>query len=421
MKKTVLLCLLWGICGFLFSQSVTSDSDTIGWKYKVSGIVDPLLYYDTRQVVGAREDELLFYPAPIVLDANGEDLNAVPNLNMLAITARLGLRVTAPDVLNAKVSAYVEGDFTGSTNAGINMFRLRHAYINMKWRRSDLLIGQFWHPMVVHEIMPNTRPLNMGVPFHPFSRFVQLRYVYRIGSFDLAATASFQLDNKFDGPSGASTDYLRNSSIPELNAQIFYRHQGLMLGMMYNYVVLRPRIVVTDALGMSYKTTTAMSSHAISLFGKYDFRGWRLGFQGIRGDNLYDQLMLGGYIESPFDEENKKYYYKPFGCVTTWVDFGRTRGLVRPGLFVGYGENTSFGKELPIDSRVYGRGFDIDYLWRVQPRIGICPVPYLSFYFEVEYTNARYGELLNEGGKCRYTSSYNVDNYRIMLTSVFVF
>lgn len=421
MKKTVFLCLFWGICGFLFSQTIDSSSNSSGWKYKVSGIVDPLLYYDTRQVVGAREDELLFYPAPIVLDANGEDLNAVPNLNMLAITARLGLRVTAPDVLNAKVSAYVEGDFTGSTNAGINMFRLRHAFINMKWRRSDLLMGQFWHPMVVHEIMPNTRPLNMGVPFHPFSRFVQLRYVYRLGRFDLAATASFQLDNKFDGPLGANTEYLRNSRIPELNAQIFYRHHGLMLGLMYNYVVLQPRTVVTDAAGVSYKTNTMFSSHAMSVFGKYDFRGWRVGFQGIRGDNLYDQLMMGGYIESPFDVEHKRYYYEPFGCATAWVDFGRTRGLVRPGLFVGYGENTSFGEEVSGGSSVYGRGFDIDYLWRVQPRIGVCPVSYLNFYFEVEYTNARYGERVVDGDTYRYSSSYNVDNYRIMFTSVFFF
>ncbi|MBR5665582.1 MAG: hypothetical protein IKX13_07510, partial [Bacteroidales bacterium] len=53
-----------------------------GFNYHFSGFVDPQLFMDSRQVVGARESELLFYPAPKDLDAEGNDLNAVPNLNM---------------------------------------------------------------------------------------------------------------------------------------------------------------------------------------------------------------------------------------------------------------------------------------------------------------------------------------------------
>ena len=78
---------------------------------------------------------MLFYPKPVEYDAQGNDINDGWQANMMAITARLGLRITGPNALGAKTSAYIEGDFTGSTNATINSLRLRHAYINMVWDR----------------------------------------------------------------------------------------------------------------------------------------------------------------------------------------------------------------------------------------------------------------------------------------------
>ncbi|MBP5396310.1 MAG: hypothetical protein J6Y34_04885, partial [Bacteroidales bacterium] len=158
---------------------MTVIAQQTGWNYHFSGFVDPQLFMDSRQVVGAREGQLSFYPAPRLPDVNGNDLNAVPNLNMLAITTRLGLRIKAPDWGATKVSSYLEGDFTGSNEAGINMLRLRHAYISLQRERSEWLFGQYWHPLVVPEIMPGTRPLNMGIPFHPYSRYVQGRYLCR--------------------------------------------------------------------------------------------------------------------------------------------------------------------------------------------------------------------------------------------------
>ena len=193
------------ICFFLsvFEHSV---------EYHFSGFVDPQLFMDSRQVVGGRESQMLLYPAPRKLDSKGNDENAVPNLNMLAITTRLGMEINAPEKVGRyAVSGYVEGDFTGSTEAGINMLRLRHAYVQFcrgEFREERLLLGQYWHPLVVPEIMPGTRPLNMGLPFHPYSRYVQARYERGGRHIRWATTAAFQLDNSSLGPEGRSTEYL---------------------------------------------------------------------------------------------------------------------------------------------------------------------------------------------------------------------
>ena len=133
-----------------------------GFHFDFHGFVNPHYYADSRSVVGGREDMMLFYPKPIVRDAQGNDINDGWQANMLAITARLNVKITGPDMLGAKTSAFVEGDFTGATNATIDNLRLRHAYFTLDWGRHKLLAGQYWYAMVTHEIMPMTNPLNMG-------------------------------------------------------------------------------------------------------------------------------------------------------------------------------------------------------------------------------------------------------------------
>ena len=405
-----------------------------GFHYHFSGFVDPQLFFDTRQVVGARESELLFYPAPKDLDAEGNDLNAVPNLNMLAITTRLGLKVDAPKVGTWKAGAYVEGDFTGSTESGINMLRLRHAYLRFyrgEFEEEQLLLGQYWHPMVVPEIMPGTRPLNMGMPFHPYSRYVQARYEKGMRGWgrtglSLAATAAFQLDNSSLGPEGRSTGYLRQTGLPEGNAEIrILWNDGMrvssMVGLMANAELLQPRRSYTDAEGLLHRTGTTFPSFAFSLFGShYFYRKWKISYQGIYGDNLFEQGMLGGYLET-LSPSGQGYDYEPFGCAAAWADFRRITGKWRPGLFVGYSKNLFFGRSFEEGAAVYGRGFDIDNVWRVQPQVAFCPFEHLHFCAEIEYTSVTYGEKLLEGSSARYHAAYSVGNTRLVLAAVCFF
>ena len=145
---------------------------------KISGFVWTESIFDTRQTVNARENDVLLYPANELLDANGEDINAKSNFNMLNIHSRANLKITAPSFLNAKVSGLIEGDFVGSANDKIGLFRLRHAMVKLNWDKSELLAGQYWHPMFPTDVFPQVVSWNAGVPFHPLDRSAQLRYSY---------------------------------------------------------------------------------------------------------------------------------------------------------------------------------------------------------------------------------------------------
>ena len=235
-KKVLLLSVMAAVIASAMGQIDTASKK---YRFDFHGFVNPHFYADSREVVGGREDMMLFYPKPVNYDANGNDLNDGWQANMLAITARLGLRISGPDALGAKTSAYVEGDFTGSTNAAINNLRLRHAYIDFLWdehgcvgrrdcaiRSHRLLIGQYWYPMQIHEVMPLTNPLNMGAPFALYARQPQVRYECDLLRLEAVAAASWQLDNmsqgELNGQHVSSTVFARHSLIPELTAQLRY-------------------------------------------------------------------------------------------------------------------------------------------------------------------------------------------------------
>ena len=222
MKKIAFLAAI-----LMLTTAVSAQNDTAAKKFRFDfhGFVNPHFYADSRSVVGGREDMMLFYPKPVALDAAGRDLNEGWQANMMTITTRLNLLITGPDILGAHTVAFIEGDFTGSTNASNNDLRLRHAYISLDWERGGaLLVGQYWYAMVVPEIMPMTNPLNMGAPFHPYARYNQVRYRIPLGPVEIAATAMWQLDKAsqglLNGAAATSTLFARNSLVPELNLRV---------------------------------------------------------------------------------------------------------------------------------------------------------------------------------------------------------
>ena len=405
MKMKRIVYLLVALC--LMGSVRAQDKMQFVWH----GFVNPVLWADSRQVVSGREGMMLFFPQPVSLDTEGNDLNAQPDLNMLAITARVNLAFSGPDVLGAHLKGFIEGDFTGATDATINMLRLRHAYINMDWEKQSLLMGQYWYPMVIHEIMPMTQPLNMGAPFHAYARYNQFRYSARLGQWEAVAVAAFQLDNKSKGPSGATTSYLRQSMLPEMNVQLRYKGERIFAGVAANLLVLKPRT------GESQR----YASPSFSVFGKYRFDGWDLKAQALLNDNLYEGCTMGGYVELMVDGS---YQYEPFNWTTVWVDFSRNTGHWRPAIFLGYGVNNNFGDVYSSKAEAYGRGFDMESLWRVQPRVTYMAGHGLSFMFDVECTHAQYGRMAADGPQ---TYHYETDpdnaptNIRLILGAQYDF
>ena len=391
MKKAIVFFGILGAFG-LFGGLRAQEKP---FSFDFHGFVNPHYYADSRSVVGGREEMMLFYPKPIARDTLGRDLNDGWQADMLAITARLGLRITGPNILGAKTSAYIEGDFTGATNATIDNLRLRHAYFDMTWEHHRLIAGQYWYPMVIHEIMPMTNPLNMGAPFHCYARQPQVRYEYRLGSLEAVAVASWQLDNMsqglLNGAPASSTQFARHSLVPELNAQLRYHSQNLLLGAAANLKTIQP--IVPDPTGTLY------SSFTWSIFGKATLGPVTVKAQRLLNNSLYEGCSLGGYLMMG-DGTFRDWHFN-----TVWLDVERNRGHWRPGLFLGYAKNQDYGNSDHLYA--FGRGHDIEYLWRVQPRLTYTTLKGLSFVGEAEYTCAGYDE--------------PVGNLRLSLSAVYAF
>ena len=397
-----LLCLT----GNAFAQSPF----TLDWH----GFVNPHYYADSRSVVGGREDMMLFYPMPIQRDSLGNDINDGWKADMLAITARLGLRINGPEMLGAKTSAYIEGDFTGSTNATINDLRLRHAYIDMAWeryvtkgtkirilvRRHRLLAGQYWYPMVIHEIMPMTNPLNMGSPFHCYARQPQVRYEYYLLGLEAVATASWQLDNMSQGflneAPTSSTLFARHSMIPELNLQLRWWGSHFFFGAAANLKTIQPQVSTVPTVAQQRERH---SSFSWSLFGKYISDAVTVKAQTLLNNSLYEGCSLGGYLMLN-DGSFEDWHFH-----TAWLDIERASGHWRPGLFMGYARNLDYGNT--DFQQCFGRGHDLEYLWRIQPRLTYKTLKGLDFTAEAEYTCAGYDE--------------PVANLRLSLSMVYAF
>ena len=364
------------------------------------GFVNPHYYADSRAVVGGREDMMLFYPKPIVKDSLGRDINDGWQANMLAITARLGLTVKGPEMLGANTMAYIEGDFTGSTNATINNLRLRHAYIDLRWEHHRLMAGQYWYPMVIHEIMPMTNPLNMGSPFHPYARQPQVRYEYHLLGLEAVAAACWQLDNMsqglLNGLPASSTLFARHSLVPELNLQLRYLTKHFFFGVAANLKTIQPQVTTVDTV---LQHTGRHSSFSWSLFGRYNGPGFTVKAQALLNNSLYEGCSLGGYLMLA-DSSFRDWHFN-----TVWLDVEKNTGHWRPGLFLGYAKNLDYGNANFV--HCFGRGHDLEYLWRVQPRLTYKTLTGLDFTAEAEYTHAGYKE--------------PVGNLRLSLSIVYAF
>ena len=389
---------LLSLIGFIGLFGLIGQAQDFSFRWK--GFVNPHYYADSRSVVGGREDMMLFYPKPIVRDSLGRDINDGWQANMLAITARLGLTINGPEMLGANTLAYIEGDFTGATNATINNLRLRHAYFRMNWDKHELTAGQYWYAMVIHEIMPMTNPLNMGAPFHCYARQPQIRYSYfPTGNWEVMAVAQWQLDNMsqglLNGVATSSTLFARHSLLPELNAQLRYRQGNLFIGVAANLKSIQPMVNTTG-------TASPQQLHqslSYSLFGSYRFNGLTVKAQTLLNNSLYEGCSLGGYLM--LDDGT----FQDWHFNTVWLDIERTRGHWRPGIFLGYAQNLDYGNT--NFTHCFGRGHDLAYLWRIQPRLTYTTQKGLSFVGEAEYTYAGYQQ--------------PVGNLRLSLSVVYAF
>jgi hypothetical protein len=421
-------------------KSQTSESKPPAFGISFSGYVKTDLIYDSRQTVNLREGHFLLYPDLVLPDANGKDINAKGSFNILNIQTRLAGTITGPDALGAKTSGYIEAEFFGSTNANINSFRLRHAWVKLAWRTTELQIGQYWHPMFNPNCAPEPVSFNTGAPFVVFSRNPQVRLTQSLGKFKIQLAAMEQLDFMSTGVDGTSPKYLRNSVLPELNLQVQYGTKNeaagteFLVGAGINYLVLTPQLMTTvtlkkaydtvvngivehhNAIVSSYKSDQTIAGFSENFFLKLRIPHFTFKLGAVNGQNTYSYTMLGGYVvKSITDPKTGAVDYSNIRIAAGWVDFSTNGKKLAVGIFGAYCKNLGAGNTItPI---YFTRGANIDYLYRISPRV-ILNVNKFRVAPELEYTVAAYGKT-NE--KALVSNSKEIGNWRVLIGVYYYF
>ena len=367
------------------------EKSNIGVKF--SGFVKNDVFLDSRQTVAAREGHFLLWPSKESLDVNGKDINAKSNFNMLAIQSRMKAGISGPDAFGAKTSGVIEADFFAQANDNVNLLRMRHAFVKLNWTHLELLVGQYWNPLFVTDCFPGTVSFNTGTPLQSFARNPQIRLSYKSGGLKFTAAALSQRDYTSRGANGVSSEYLRNSSIPDMHFQAQYgvsdseNGTGFVIGSGLAYKTLVPRL--GSQLGYSVDETVGGLT-AIG-FTKLTTKPVTVKLEARYGENIADVLAISGFaVSSVTDITTGSQSYTPLKSMTFWGEI-HTNGKVQFGVFGGVFKNLGTKEEMLAGGDIYGLGTDIDALIRVSPRV-VFNSNKTRIALEMEYTQAAYGK-----------------------------
>lgn len=361
------------------------DAEKKALKVELHGFVNYEMTYDTRMMVAAREGNVMLFPTNESLDINGNDINAKGNFNFMSINSRLQAKVTGPDAFGAKTSAVIEGDFFGTGNSFTGLVRLRHAFVKFDWGKTQVVAGHTWHPMFVVECFPGVVGFGGSIPFHVLSRAPQLRVNHKVGDLRLSLIALTQRDFSSRGPNGVSSEYVRNSGVPEVDAQLLYSKDDFLIGATAGYKTMQPRLATTTGV----KTDATIGSYQANAFVKYKFKPLTVSVQYITGQNMANFFMIGGYGATAITQDGAAVEtYTNTTSSSVWADMQTNGKKVKAGLFVGYLKNSGADKAILADN-MYGFGNNIASAYRIAPRLvftsGRVDVGLEVFYDGVEY------------------------------------
>jgi hypothetical protein len=397
---------------FVLLTLVSSVTFAQNFGISFSGFVKTDVIYDTRQTVALREGHFLLYPQNEKLDLNNSDVNAKSNFNILSIQSRLLGKITGPEAFGANTSGQIEAEFFGTSDGDINGFRLRHAFVKFDWEKTSLLVGQTWHPMFISEVFPGVVSFNTGAPFQPFARNPQIRLSQSFDNIRLIFTAASQRDFSSNGPDGFTSAYLRNSVIPNLNAQVQFAKENNLIGVGLDFKKITPRIVTTK----NFITEKSISTLSFTGYFKFNPDPVTIKSQVVYGSNLADLMMLGGYAVKSTNAADGQEEYTGIKILSAWgeIIYGKE---IEFGLFGGYSKN--LGADDNISGAYYGRATNIDNLIRISPRIQFNSGK-SRISTELEYTVAAYGKNDNPN-KGKVIDTKSIVNLRLLLAVYYFF
>lgn len=408
MKKHLLFISLLIFALNSFGEEVESKK---GFDLKVYGQIRADLFYNTRANEESVDGLFYSYPKDHNYDANGNDLNDQDNSNLYLVYSRLGLDVKGPKLGNAKTSAKIEFDFRGSGTT-LSTVRLRHAYLNLDWGKSSVLVGQTWNPLY-GDVAPQVLNLNMGSPFQPFGRAPQVRYRYNNKNIQLTATALWQSQYCSNGPDGKSNKYIKNSCVPEFYFGADYKTKNFIVGAGVDVISLVPRTQATVG-GNTFKVDERVTSVSPEVHMKFTSPMWYLAAKSVLGSNLTHTSMLGGYGVSGIDAVTGEQSYSPNSNSSSWINvvYGKKWKV---GVFGGYMKNLGTTDAV---SKMYGTGTNVDQLLSGTAEV-TYNLPHWRIGMEYNYTAAWYGDLNPANGKI--INTHSVGNNRIVASATFMF
>lgn len=405
LKKLALLSLSY--MSFLNIHASEPNID-----YKLYGYVRNDFYINSRINEQGLDGLFNMIPKPIELNSFNEDINAVPNAEMLSVATRLGLDFSNSQAFGAKTSAKIELDFAGISSS-YYLIRLRQAYMKLNWKNTELLIGQTWHPMFGN-VFPSILSLNAGNPFQAFNRSPQIRIKQNISPnsyFTLAANYQMQYLSK--GPLGSSASYIKNAIVPDLflGFENKTKHWTSGIG------------VETKTLKINHQKLRSASAEIHSQYVNDQFQ---IKAKGMIGQNMSDHLMIGGYGVKGRDAKYNEDIYTNLNTASSWINIVYGTKL-QANIFAGISENLGSVSPLTQTSMgqftTYGLGFynEQQQLLQTLQRLsgGLCY--HLSNFMvgiEYEFTDAKYGRINNKG---LIDNPYYVNNQRATVSVSYFF
>lgn len=387
------------------------------FSYKFYGQVRADLFYNSRANEETVDGLFYMFPKDKQLDPNGNDLNSTANGSLYLLYSRLGVDIQGPNIGNAVSTVKIEGDFRGS-GSNFALLRIRHAYVNLDWGKSDITIGQAWHPLF-GDVSPQVLNLSTGAPFQPFNRSPQLTYRYLHKNWQLKASTIWQLQYLSTGPKGKSEDYIKNSCLPELYAGLDYKTKNWQAGIGIDFLSISPRTqsVIYDDKGNSktFKVNERVNALSFEAHAKYTSNNLFIAGKTLLGANQVHNSMIGGYAATTINHTTGEMNYTPYRNTSTWLNLVYGKKW-KPGIFIGYMKN--LGTSDPLSGGLYGTGLNLDQLVSTQFQL-TYNLSHWKFGFEYTPAIAWYGSINAEDGKVKDTHS--ITNHRILGVMLYTF
>lgn len=409
----------------LFASYVVMAQDTNKISVKPYGFIRNYLTFDSRRTYTVVGGEYNMIPYDELWNEDhSEDLNAVPNMQLQALTSRFGLDITGPRIGGWNASGKIESDF-GGFGTNNTVLRLRLAYVKLTKGGNELLVGQDWHPLS-GDIMPEVLGMAAGAPFRPHSRTPQVRGIRYWGSFGYTAAMLWQLQYMNNGPksatdptSTASVDFAHNALWPEAFFGLNFKQGPWYVQAGVDAQIIKPRTHAVDGNGVTHKVDETVESFTPTLYAQYVNDRWSVKFRTLLAQNTSHLNQLVGYAVTCINPDGS-WRYSPMNATISYLNiaYGKT---YRANLFLGYMKNLGAGEDLWLDPatggyHIYMKGGEnftnLNSVWRVAPSFSYN-VKAFNLGLEYEVTACTYGDLATDGSVKLDDHLHQVVNHRL--------